>query len=265
MVWRCDGTMTQRRALPTLHWLLIEVVRRATTDRWYATPRVLVVTRATGRPGLLTRRMENVMYDFVLRRFCDLVADGVKTDHGFKEVHLDLVARDLKKFTGQDVTGTQIYNHLRKWRARWVKICTLKDLSGAGWDEDSFMITLSPDHYYAYIKMQTIFSSGIATKRFDMGSNEPLGTQPQGDPTDLETELPSNAKAHGAVGGGGTWAVGAVGTSALGASSNSIAGATGTIVAGAAAGSVVGIEVGGWKRKRSCHNEALMNKLVDAI
>ncbi|WVZ51535.1 hypothetical protein U9M48_002672 [Paspalum notatum var. saurae] len=46
---------------------------------------------------------------------------GVKKDKGFKEVHLNAVAKQLSEFSGLEVTGTQVYNHLRKWRQRWVK------------------------------------------------------------------------------------------------------------------------------------------------
>jgi hypothetical protein len=53
---------------------------------------------------------------FILRKFADLVGQGVKTDKGFKEVHVNSVAKALIEFSGQEVTGTQVYNHLRKWR-----------------------------------------------------------------------------------------------------------------------------------------------------
>ena len=46
-----------------------------------------------------------------------------------------------------------MYNHLRKWRARWVQICKLKDLSGSNWDEHNFMITLSDEHYAGHVKV----------------------------------------------------------------------------------------------------------------
>ncbi|WVZ94871.1 LOW QUALITY PROTEIN: hypothetical protein U9M48_040707, partial [Paspalum notatum var. saurae] len=126
--------------------------------------------------------------------FADLVGQGVKTDKGFKEVHVNAVARQLSEFIGQDVTGTQVYNHLCKWRQRWVKICKLRDLSGALWDEDNYMIVLDEEHLLGhtkdhpkdaeflntpiehYVPKQTIFSSGQATGRFAIGSNEPLGT-----------------------------------------------------------------------------------------
>jgi hypothetical protein len=51
----------------------------------------------------------------VLRHMCELVGTGVRTHKGFKEVHVNKVAEALQEFTGEHVTGTQVYNHLRKW------------------------------------------------------------------------------------------------------------------------------------------------------
>jgi hypothetical protein len=95
------------------------------------------------------------MSGFVLRRFVDLIGTGVRTDKGFKEIHLNSVAKNVSEFYGQEVTGQQVYNHLRKWRSRWVKVCKLKDISGALWDEDTFVISLEEGHYAAYIKVRT--------------------------------------------------------------------------------------------------------------
>lgn len=101
----------------------------------------------------------NVMSGFIKRHFSDLVAEGVKTDKGFKKVHLNVVARDLSEFSNVEVTGTQVYNHLRKWYARWVKVCRLRELiSGALWDEDNFMITLDDDHYNGHVKVRCSYS-----------------------------------------------------------------------------------------------------------
>ena len=95
----------------------------------------------------------NVMLGFILRRFSDLVGQGLETDKGFKEVHLNAVARDLSEFAHVEVTGNQVYNHLRKWRTRWQKTCRLKELSGANWDEQNFMITLDAEHYNGHVKV----------------------------------------------------------------------------------------------------------------
>ncbi|KAJ1278064.1 hypothetical protein BS78_04G051500 [Paspalum vaginatum] len=117
--------------------------------------------------------------------------NGLRTDKGFKDVHLNSVARDISEFTGREISGNQVYNHLRKWHAKWVKISQLKELSGALWDEDNFMITLEAEHYKGhcqahakdaeflntpipnYTAMETIFGSGVATGKYAMGSSEP--------------------------------------------------------------------------------------------
>jgi hypothetical protein len=95
------------------------------------------------------------MSAFVLRQMCQLISTGVRTDKGFKEVHLNKVAKALQEFCGQAVSGTQVYNHLRKWRQRWVKLSKLRDLSGAQWDEDNCMIVLEEEHYNGHTKVCT--------------------------------------------------------------------------------------------------------------
>ncbi|CAO2141554.1 unnamed protein product [Urochloa humidicola] len=152
------------------------------------------------------------MSGFVLRRFIELVAQGMKTDKGFKDVYLNKVAKELSEFTSMEVAGNQVYNHLCKWRARWVKICRLKDLSGSNWDEDNFMITLDLEHYSGhvkdhpkdaeflnvplvyYVEMQAIFASGVATGRFSMGSNEALGEAPA-EAMDVDQDAPAGTEA----------------------------------------------------------------------
>jgi hypothetical protein len=61
-------------------------------------------------------------------------------------MHVNVVARQVSEFFSVDVTGTQVYNHLRKWRQRWIRVCKLKDLSGALWDEDTCCIVLDGEH-----------------------------------------------------------------------------------------------------------------------
>ena len=104
------------------------------------------------RPAL---RWSATMSGFVLRRFVDLIGSGVKTGKGSKEIHLNSFAKNVCEFYGQEVIGHQVYNHLRKWRSRWVKVCKLKDISGALWDEDTFVISLEEGHYDSYIKVRT--------------------------------------------------------------------------------------------------------------
>jgi hypothetical protein len=98
-------------------------------------------------------RWTNVMSSYVLRRMVQLISSGVRTDKGFKEVHLNQVAKDLNEFIGVEVTGTQVYNHLRKWRQRWVKVSKLRELSGAHWDEENSMIVLEEEHYNGHVQV----------------------------------------------------------------------------------------------------------------
>jgi hypothetical protein len=98
-------------------------------------------------------RWTSAMSSFLLRRMCQLIETGVRTDKDFKEVHLNQVAKYLSEFVGMEVTGTQVYNHLRKWRQRWVKVSKLRMLSGAHWVDDVCMISLEEEHYVGHIKV----------------------------------------------------------------------------------------------------------------
>jgi hypothetical protein len=47
----------------------------------------------------------SAMSSFVLKRMCQLIETGVRTDKGFKEVHLNQVAKYLHEFTSMEVSG----------------------------------------------------------------------------------------------------------------------------------------------------------------
>ncbi|CAM0910915.1 unnamed protein product [Alopecurus aequalis] len=131
---------------------------------------------------------------FVLKHMASLIRTGVRTDKGFKEVHLHACAKALFEHCGAEVTSTQVYNHLRKWRMRWIQVSKLRDLSGAGWDEETCTIILEEVYYRRhisdhpknaeflnkpilnYVQMHVIFSYGLATGKHAMGSEDPLGT-----------------------------------------------------------------------------------------
>jgi hypothetical protein len=83
----------------------------------------------------------------LMKCLAQIAAKGVKTDKGFKEVHITKAAKDVSKLVGYEVTTTQITNHLRKWKTRWQKIDKLRTLSGALWDDDAKMIVLAYQHY----------------------------------------------------------------------------------------------------------------------
>jgi hypothetical protein len=87
---------------------------------------------------------------------CDLIKTGVRTDKGFEEVHLVSVSKALFEHCGAEVTSTQVCNHLRKWRMRWIQINKLRDLSGTQWDEETCTIVLETNHYQGHITVSTL-------------------------------------------------------------------------------------------------------------
>jgi hypothetical protein len=60
--------------------------------------------------------------------------------------------REKKKFQTA-LNGEQIKNHLKTWSRRFAKINRIRKVSGTGWDEDSFTITLDEEHYNGYVKV----------------------------------------------------------------------------------------------------------------
>jgi hypothetical protein len=89
----------------------------------------------------------------IIQKMCDLIKTGVQTNKGFKEVHLVSVSKALSEHYGGEVTSTQVYNHLRKWRTRWIQINKLRDLSGTQWDEETCTIVLETDHYQVKVHL----------------------------------------------------------------------------------------------------------------
>jgi hypothetical protein len=101
-------------------------------------------------------RWTSVMSSFVLRRMCQLISTEVRTDKGFIEVHLNQTTKVVQEFSGNEVIWTQVYSHLHECRQRWVRVSKLRELSGAFWDEDNYMITLEDEHYARHIKVLII-------------------------------------------------------------------------------------------------------------
>ncbi|CAD6218729.1 unnamed protein product [Miscanthus lutarioriparius] len=138
-------------------------------------------------------RWNNNTSSFVLRRMAQLVSDGSRPDKVFKDKDVNLVAKALKEYSGEAVRPTQVYNHLRKWRQKWSRVCKLKDLSGALWDSDNNAIMLEQEQYFGhckdhpkdaeflnypirfYTEMESIFGHAMAIDRFALASGEALG------------------------------------------------------------------------------------------
>ncbi|CAD6203983.1 unnamed protein product [Miscanthus lutarioriparius] len=91
-----------------------------------------------------------------------IVSDGSRTDKCFKDKDVNCVAKALREYSGEAVSPTQVYNHLRKWRQKWAR----------DHPKDAEFLN-TPIRFYTEI--ETIFSSDMATGRYALGSSEPLG------------------------------------------------------------------------------------------
>lgn len=78
-----------------------------------------------------TVKWEPFLSALVLNQMCEIIKSGVRIEKGFKEVHLNTVARKVFEFCGIEVPSQQVYNHLPKWRTMWIHISKLRDLSRA--------------------------------------------------------------------------------------------------------------------------------------
>ncbi|KAM0923632.1 hypothetical protein ACQ4PT_005422 [Festuca glaucescens] len=105
----------------------------------------------------------------LLKCLAHIAAKGVKTNKGFKEVHITKAAKDVTQLVGYEVTTTQVTNHLRKWKTRWQKIDKLRTLSGALWDDDAKMIVLADQHYLDHTQVE------CPGKSIDLESGETNG------------------------------------------------------------------------------------------
>jgi hypothetical protein len=130
-------------------------------------------TRGEAKLGKSTMKWPAYLSTFVLNRMCSIINSGMTTEKGFKEVHLNGVTKKIFEYYQQEVSSTQVYNHLHKWRARWIHISNLRDLGDAGWDEDTHTIILEDDHYIGHVSVFTSHLHNHSLAQLSMSCNLP--------------------------------------------------------------------------------------------
>jgi hypothetical protein len=160
-----------------MHSLLVDehVVAAATLN---AKKKVIKVGEAhTTSGGLMlgksTMKWPPYLSVFVLNRMCEIIKEWHQDREGFKEVHLNDCVKKIFDYYQQEVSSTQVYNHLHKWRARWIHISNLRDLGDAGWDEDTHTIILEDDHYIGHVSVFTSHLHNHSLAQLSMSCNLP--------------------------------------------------------------------------------------------
>jgi hypothetical protein len=139
----------------------VEVEARMTTTRKLKAKNLTDAEKAMRDAQKGTMKWLPFMSSFVIERMCALIKSGIRTDKGFKEVHLTAMAKAVMEHCGADVLSTQVYNHLRKGRLRWLTVSRLCELS-AQWCEDNKCIILEAEHYRGHVAVSTLSTTPTA-------------------------------------------------------------------------------------------------------
>lgn len=103
--------------------------------------------------GTPNKRWPDAHSEEMLKVLCYEAEQGRKCDKSFKREAFTQVCNHVNKKFGECYTALNVHNHLRGWKKKWLEILKAKDLSGAGWDEESKMIILDKDTHEDLIKV----------------------------------------------------------------------------------------------------------------
>ena len=139
--------------------LYVQVVLVEPTTAAAAAALKLAAAKAKNDGRSNNMKWQPFMSTFVLNKMCELISSGVRTDKGFKEVHLNTIVKQVFEFCGKEMSATQVYNHLSKWRGRWIQVSKLRDLCSASWYDDTCSIVLEAEHYAGHVAVSSQPSS----------------------------------------------------------------------------------------------------------
>jgi hypothetical protein len=63
----------------------------------------------------------------------------------------------IKDFTRIIVTPCQVYNHIRKWKAKWVTVCKLKKLPWVTFDSTRCAIVVDKEEFKQLIMVSFVY------------------------------------------------------------------------------------------------------------
>ncbi|XP_039134234.1 uncharacterized protein LOC120271626 [Dioscorea cayenensis subsp. rotundata] len=105
---------------------------------------------AKGKRGTPNKRWKAKFDNFLIPVLVEQANKGLKCDKSFKRVAFAHAASAVNTKFNTDFTAENVENHYRTLKARYVEIKKARDLSGAGWDNETKMITLDPIVAFSY-------------------------------------------------------------------------------------------------------------------
>lgn len=108
---------------------------------------------AKGKRGTPNKRWKAEFDNFLIPVLVEQANKGLKCDKSFKRVAFAHAASAVNTKFNTDFTAENVENHYRTLKARYVEIKKARDLSGAGWDDETKMITLDPIVAFTYTEV----------------------------------------------------------------------------------------------------------------
>ena len=94
------------------------------------------------------------MSEFVLNRMAEIKAKVHRVESCFKEKHLKSVCNDVLDFMGTKVTPTQVYNHMRRWKQKWIMVCTVREMEGVTWCKETTALMMDDEKLIAHLMVR---------------------------------------------------------------------------------------------------------------
>ena len=85
-----------------------------------------------------------------------MVKEGMTGVKFLRERDPRAIVKAILEYSGVKESVSQVYNHLRHWRARWVQVAKLRMADGADWDEITSTVKIDDEAYYAHIKVRSV-------------------------------------------------------------------------------------------------------------
>ncbi|KAJ6812497.1 uncharacterized protein M6B38_147835 [Iris pallida] len=95
--------------------------------------------------GTPNKRWEDEHTEELLKVLAREAEEGKKCDKAFRNSSYTLVCAIVKAKFGTSYSVSNVQNHLRGWKSKWLDILKAKDFSGAGWNEDLRMVILDEE------------------------------------------------------------------------------------------------------------------------
>ncbi|KAJ6801124.1 uncharacterized protein M6B38_199835 [Iris pallida] len=103
--------------------------------------------RVDPKEGTPNKRWEDEHTDELLKILAKEAEEGKKCDKAFRNNSYQLVVTIVNENFGTNYSVSNVVNHMRGWKVKWLQILKAENLSDAGWDDDLKKVTLDEESH----------------------------------------------------------------------------------------------------------------------